>query len=83
MDWIATEFRRFGLRPGGDHGTYVQRYPIVYSAKVTDVGSLPVEKFYAIHARPTELLTMFFAASASAATIDSTSRYFATGESNE
>jgi len=26
--WIATEFRRFGLRPGGDHGTYVQRYPI-------------------------------------------------------
>jgi peptide/nickel transport system substrate-binding protein len=31
---------------------YVQRFPIVYSSKVTDVGSLPVEKFYAIHARP-------------------------------
>lgn len=31
---------------------YVQRFPIVYSAKVTDVGSLPNEKFAAIHARP-------------------------------
>jgi peptide/nickel transport system substrate-binding protein len=31
---------------------YVQRFPIVYSSKVTDVGSLPVEKFSAIHARP-------------------------------
>jgi hypothetical protein len=26
--WIAAEFRRFGLRPGGDSGTYLQRYPI-------------------------------------------------------
>ena len=26
--WIAGEFRRFGLRPGGDHGSYVQRYPL-------------------------------------------------------
>ena len=31
---------------------YVQRFPIVYSSKVTDIGSLPVEKFSAIHARP-------------------------------
>ena len=31
---------------------YVQRFPIVYSAKVTDVGSLPIEKFYAIYVRP-------------------------------
>ena len=31
---------------------YVQRFPIVYSSKVTDVGSLPNEKFSAIHARP-------------------------------
>ncbi len=31
---------------------YVQRFPIVYSSKVTDVGSLPTEKFSAIHARP-------------------------------
>ena len=31
---------------------YVQRFPIVYSAKVTDVGSLPNEKFAAIYARP-------------------------------
>jgi peptide/nickel transport system substrate-binding protein len=32
---------------------YVQRFPIVYSAKVTDVTSLPNEKFSAIYARPT------------------------------
>ena len=31
---------------------WVQRFPIVYSAKVTDVGSLPNEKFAAVHARP-------------------------------
>jgi peptide/nickel transport system substrate-binding protein len=31
---------------------YVQRFPIVYSSKVTDIGSLPVEKFSAIYARP-------------------------------
>ena len=26
--WIASEFARFGLRPGGDSGTFLQRYPI-------------------------------------------------------
>ena len=26
--YIADAFRRFGLRPGGDNGTFVQRYPI-------------------------------------------------------
>lgn len=31
---------------------WVQRFPIVHSAKVTDVSSLPNEKFYAIYARP-------------------------------
>ncbi len=31
---------------------YVQRFPIVHSAKVTDVGSIPNEKFYAVYARP-------------------------------
>jgi hypothetical protein len=24
--WIASEFQRFGLEPGGDDGTYIQRY---------------------------------------------------------
>ena len=33
---------------------YVQRFPIVYSAKVRDVGSIPNEKFYAIYARPAQ-----------------------------
>jgi peptide/nickel transport system substrate-binding protein len=32
---------------------YVQRFPIVHSSKVTDVGSIPNEKFYAVYARPT------------------------------
>jgi Zn-dependent M28 family amino/carboxypeptidase len=26
--YVADEFRRFGLRPGGDQGTWFQRYPI-------------------------------------------------------
>ena len=26
--YIAGEFRRFGLRPGGDNGTFFQRYPL-------------------------------------------------------
>src|SRR5512146_1630330 len=31
--YVAGEFRRFGLRPGGDSGGYLQRYPLeVYQA---------------------------------------------------
>ncbi|HEY6109073.1 MAG TPA: hypothetical protein VIV56_09235, partial [Gemmatimonadales bacterium] len=31
--YVAAEFRRFGLRPGGDSGGYLQRYPLeVYQA---------------------------------------------------
>src|SRR5256885_1706497 len=26
--YVASEFRRFGLKPGGDSGTYVQHYPL-------------------------------------------------------
>ncbi len=26
--YVAAEFRRFGLKPGGDSGTYLQRYPL-------------------------------------------------------
>lgn len=33
---------------------YVQRFPIVHSAKVRDIGSLPNEKFYGLYARPTQ-----------------------------
>jgi peptide/nickel transport system substrate-binding protein len=33
---------------------YVQRYPIVHSAKVTDVRSIPNEKFHAVYARPVQ-----------------------------
>lgn len=33
---------------------YVQRFPIVYSSKVTDVRSIPNEKFHAIYARPVQ-----------------------------
>ncbi|HWO88981.1 MAG TPA: M28 family peptidase [Gemmatimonadales bacterium] len=36
--WIASEFRRFGLRPGGDSGTYLQRYSI--RRTVTDSASV-------------------------------------------
>lgn len=30
-NWIASEFRRFGLRPGGGDGSFVQRYEIARS----------------------------------------------------
>jgi ABC-type transport system substrate-binding protein len=33
---------------------WVQRFPIVYSAKVTDVTALPNEKFYALYAKPAQ-----------------------------
>ncbi len=33
---------------------WVQRYPIIYSSKVTNVGSLPNEKFTAVYARPVQ-----------------------------
>src|SRR5437764_14349002 len=26
--YVAGEFRRFGLKPGGDSGTYLQHYPL-------------------------------------------------------
>jgi peptide/nickel transport system substrate-binding protein len=33
---------------------WVQRFPIVHSAKVTEVTSLPNEKFYAVYAKPAQ-----------------------------
>ena len=42
--WIAGEFRRFGLRPGGDSGTYFQRYPIVRKQLDTVETSLTVAR---------------------------------------
>ena len=42
--WIAAEFRRFGLRPGGDSGTYLQRYPIVRKALDTAETFLTVSR---------------------------------------
>jgi hypothetical protein len=32
----------------------VQHFPIVYSAKVTGIGSLPNEKFEALYAQPAQ-----------------------------
>lgn len=46
--WIASEFRRFGLRPGGDSGTYFQRYAIRRSA--TDSASFVMAMGRGAHA---------------------------------
>ncbi|HEV8125696.1 MAG TPA: M20/M25/M40 family metallo-hydrolase [Gemmatimonadales bacterium] len=35
--YVASEFRRLGLKPGGDSGTFLQRYPIV--SRQIDVAS--------------------------------------------
>ena len=34
--YIAAEFQRFGLRPGGERGTYLQRYPVERAVLATD-----------------------------------------------
>jgi hypothetical protein len=48
-NYVAGEFRRLGLRPGGDSGEFIQRYPLeIYkaipeSAGVWATGSAPVQ----------------------------------------
>lgn len=39
--YIASEFRRFGLRPGGDNGSFIQRYPV--SSVLLDTARSEVE----------------------------------------
>src|SRR5947208_2578041 len=45
--YVASEFRRFGLKPGGDSGTYLQHYPLEVqrfdpdSASIRIAGPLP------------------------------------------
>ena len=34
--YIASEFRRFGLRPGGDSGTWFQRFPLVLKRRLAE-----------------------------------------------
>jgi len=34
--WVASEFKRLGLRPGGDDGSYIQRYPITLAEPDAD-----------------------------------------------
>lgn len=38
--YVADQFRQFGLRPGGENGTYFQRYAIVRRRLLTDRSSL-------------------------------------------
>lgn len=40
--YIAAEFRRFGLRPAGDNGTFLQRYGVVRRAVDTAAATLAV-----------------------------------------
>jgi hypothetical protein len=42
--WIGEEFRRFGLRPGGPDGSFLQRYEIVRSELDTAQTSLTVAR---------------------------------------
>jgi hypothetical protein len=38
--YVADEFKRFGLKPAGDSGTYFQRYPITRTRLLTDQSSV-------------------------------------------
>lgn len=46
--YVAAEFRRFGLEPGGDRGTYIQHYPIqrirldTVTSRIDVTGGLPL-----------------------------------------
>lgn len=41
--YIAGEFRRFGLKPGGDSGTYLQKYPLISRRLNADASSIVFE----------------------------------------
>jgi hypothetical protein len=42
-EYIAREFQRFGLAPGGDEGTFIQRYPLELTKMDTDNPVIVVE----------------------------------------
>jgi len=42
-DYIAGRFRAFGLKPGGDSGTYLQHFQVTVGAKLDPENSLAVE----------------------------------------
>ncbi len=39
-NYIASEFKRFGLKPGGDNGSYLMRYPIARKQLLADRSTL-------------------------------------------
>jgi Zn-dependent M28 family amino/carboxypeptidase len=41
-EWIASEFRRFGLKGGAEGGSFIQRYPLVETALDADASGLQV-----------------------------------------
>jgi len=41
-EWIAEEFRRYGLKPGGDDGSFIQHYPIRETAPDFEASSAQV-----------------------------------------
>jgi hypothetical protein len=41
--WIASEFRRFGLKGGADGGSFIQRYPLVETMVDVDASRIQVE----------------------------------------
>src|SRR5574341_289800 len=50
--WIAAEFRRFGLKPGGDQGSYLQRYAILRKAVDTATSVLRIAGATTVALRP-------------------------------
>lgn len=40
--YVAAQFQKFGLKPGGENGTYFQRYPIIRSAIDTARSTLTI-----------------------------------------
>ncbi len=58
-DYLAKEFEAFGLKPAGDAGGYIQRYP--YTKVMIDRGSIELEMIAGGTATPWALGSDFFA----------------------
>ena len=48
-DYIAGEFAKYGLRPGGDAGSYLQSFDVVVGVTVKEQNSLTLTNLSLIH----------------------------------
>jgi hypothetical protein len=68
-DYIASKFHKFGLRPAGDHGTFLQHFTLVVGAKLGSGNALTFKQ--AEHSEPLQVQQAYVPISFSAdSTVD-------------